>query len=133
MEQKDLDEYWSIFNVAVKTATLFKQRKVALAYCELVADHLDSQGLKALNIIRELTKGNVSERRRVIWQKKMQGKILKDKPNPYSVLSWSLESDNPSYPPWYAAGIAGLNLVDLNIASTSDLKTLAKNVLSFPD
>ena len=133
MEQKELDEYWSIFNHNVKEASLSKQRKISLAFCELVADSLDTEGLKALNVIREFARGNLLERRRANWQKKMQAKIPKDEPNPYSVLVWSLESDNPSYPPWYAAGIAGLNVVDLNIANFSDLGALAKKVLAFPD
>ncbi len=130
MEQLELDKYWSIFNIEVNETKLLRQRQVTLAYCELVASLLDKEGLKALNVIRELTQNKVTERRRSIWKKKMQKRILCHETSAYSVLSWSLESDNISYPPWYAAGIAGLNVVELNIASLHDLGLLAKKVIS---
>jgi hypothetical protein len=129
MTQNELDNYWKVFNNEVKSAIVPVQRRVSLQFCELVKDLLDSEGLRALHIIREMIYGKVTERRRNIWQKKMTVKISRKKPSPYSVLAWALESDNPSYPPYYAAGIAGLNIVDLKIASLSELRALAREVV----
>jgi hypothetical protein len=129
MTQEELDNYWKVFENDVKSAAVSVQRKVSLKFCELVKDLLDNEGLRALQIIREMITGNVTERQRNIWHKKMQVKISRKKPSPYSVLAWALESDNPSYPPYYAAGLAGLNLIDLEIATLSDLATIAKEVI----
>jgi len=129
MEQEEIDKYCLIFSEQVKRAPVLVQRKVALAYCELIRHLLNTQGLRALKVVRELAEGKVTERRRAIWHKRTQALIKHSKPNPYSVLTWSLHSDNSSYPPGQAASLAGTNVAELGVATYSELSALALETL----
>jgi hypothetical protein len=48
MQQKELDEYWDVFNTKVKYLSELEQREVAYEFSLLVKGNLDELGLQAL-------------------------------------------------------------------------------------
>ncbi|RZK04202.1 MAG: hypothetical protein EOO46_17145 [Flavobacterium sp.] len=130
MQQKELDEYWDVFNTKVKHLSELDQRKVAYEFSLLVKGNLDELGLEALRIIEQLTYKKVALRTCERIQKRLQEKLPGNNTvSPYSVLIWTLQPNTASYPVWYSTGIAGLNLPDLHIATLPELTKLIERTL----
>lgn len=130
MQQEELDEYWNIFETRVKCLAESDQRKLAYEFSSLVKKNLDSLGLEALSIIEQLSFKKVALKTCEKMQKRLQEKLPEDNSvSPYSVLIWTLQPHTDSYPMWYAAGIAGLNLPDLKIATLPELTKLTEKTL----
>ncbi len=128
MEQAELDEYWAVFETLVKPLSEREQRKIAYRYCLLVENDLDDLGKTALKLVEELTTKHVSLRKCESLTKKLQNKLQGT--SPYSVLIWALVPNTDGFPVWYSTGIAGLNIVDLNLATLPELTTLTKETLN---
>jgi len=75
---------------------------------------------------RQISLERVTIRLRESYQKKLRKKLPPTKTHPYSVLLWALQISSASYPSWYAAGIAGSNVVDLRKGSYKQLIDLVK-------
>jgi hypothetical protein len=123
-------EYWNIFETHAKYLPETEQRKIALAFCQLVEGDLDDLGKKAMKIVADLCLGNASARKCKMSQKRLQANLPKENvASPYSVLIWSLQENSRSYPTWYSVSIAGSNVVDLNKATYPELTKIVKNHL----
>jgi hypothetical protein len=76
---------------------------------------LDDLCKEALGLIQQLTLHHVSVKKCRSCQKKLQNKLPEKGFSTYSPLIWALQPHTDSYPAWYSAGIAGLNIVDLKM------------------
>jgi len=130
MEQKELDEYWDTLKTTVKPLEEGDQRKISYTFCLMVEKELDDIGKRALQLVEKLTLNQGTLQKSKLLQKKLQDKLPKDEASVYSPLIWALEPHTNSYPVWYSAGIAGLNLVDLKVATLPELTKLTKAVVS---
>lgn len=95
-------------------------------FSELVWEQLDDLGKKALLIAKERIKENVSEQECDIYLNQLQKQLNGSSPSPYSPVMWALQKPTNSYPAWYVAGIAGSNVVDLNISTYRQLCDIIK-------
>jgi hypothetical protein len=129
LEQEQLDEYWGLMKSGVKPLDEKKQRKVVYMYCMLVKEGLDELGKDALKLVEQITIKHVSLKKCEAIQKKLQNRLSEEGDSPYSVLIWALQPNSNSYPTWYSAGIAGLNIVDLKIVTLPALTRLTKEAL----
>jgi hypothetical protein len=126
---KSQTEFWDLINNEVKLLPEVDQRKISFEICNLVKDDLDDLGLEALQLVERLAMAEVPIRLRESYQKKLRKKLPPNKTHPYSVLLWALQISSASYPPWYAAGIAGSNVVDLRNGSYKQLIALVKKII----
>jgi hypothetical protein len=129
MEQKELAQYWEIFQTEVRSLAERKQRIVAYKFCLLIGKDLDHLGKGALKLVEQLISDHVSLQACKSYQEQLQNKLPNENPSPYSPLIWALMPHTDTYPAWYSAAIVGLNIVDLKIATIPELTTLTREIL----
>lgn len=130
MEQKEVDQYWEVFRTKVQPLAERKQRIIAYKFCLLMEKDLDDLGKNALKVIEQLTSDHVSLQKCKSYQEELQNRLPNEKVSPYSALIWALTPHTNSYPAWYSAAIAGLNIVDLKVATFPELTNLATEILN---
>jgi hypothetical protein len=123
---EDQQEFWKMLKATATTLTENTHRKMTCEFSELVWEQLDDLGKKALLIAKERIKENVSEQECDIYLNQLQKQLNGSSPSPYSPVMWALQKPTNSYPAWYAAGIAGSNVVDLNISTYRQLCDIIK-------
>lgn len=127
---KSQTEFWDLIDNEVKLLPEVDQRKISFEFCTLVKDDLDDLGLEALQLVERLAVGRVPLRIRESYQKKLRKNLPSNGgAHPYSVVLWAVEINSASYPAWYAAGIAGSNVVDVRKGSYKQLITLVKKII----
>lgn len=129
MEQEGSDQYWEVFNTKVRPLDERKQRIIAYRFCLLAEEDLDDLGEDALKLVEQLSKRHVSPQKCVSCQRSLQRKLPEEGESPYSPLIWALTPHTSSYPAWYSAGIAGLNIVCLKKATFPELTNMVNEIL----
>jgi hypothetical protein len=100
-----------------------KQRLVSCAYSRLVGHRLCAVGRSGVETAERWADGEVSDVIADAALKQVQALIPDDgKPAPYSPVAWALTwgARGSSYPPWYGANLAALNVQEL-LGAASDL------------
>ncbi len=130
MDQKESEQYWEIFKTKVQPLAERKQRIIAYRFCLLVEKDLDDLGKGALKLVEQLASGHVPVQTCKAYQELLQNKLPEINASPYSPLIWALTPHTDSYPAWYSAALAGLNIVELEIATLRELTDLVKEILN---
>ncbi|PSL35385.1 hypothetical protein [Chitinophaga ginsengisoli] len=130
MEQKESKQYWEIFETKVRPLSERQQRIIAYKFCLLVEKDLDNLGKGVLKLVEQLTSDHVSLQDCTSYREQLQNKLPDEGTSPYSPLIWALTPHTDTYPAWYSAAIAGLNIVDLKISTLPELTDLTKGILN---
>jgi hypothetical protein len=112
-----------------------KARLFSCACCHVVWDRLCETGRVAVRIAEKYADGEIGDAEARQVQEAVQALLPGDgNASPYSPVVWALEPGTKasSYPPWYAAWLAVMNVVDLKVLPVETLANLLRDIVDNP-
>ena len=108
-------------------------RSIACEFARLVWNDLPGVARDALTTAEALANGTGDVERCRTVQTELQALLPDDYSSaPVSAVIWALQESTSSYPAWYSAALAGLNIISLGTAQPNALCTIIRQYATCP-